>query len=150
MNHTGDIAMPPDDKLPDEMIARSRSGSVWGCPGPAARDADHSASTHQRRTLAKQRAEHWAFQPIAAPPLPTVTREDWIAQPLDRFILAHLESQALSPSPEADKYTLIRRLKFDLLGLPPTYEEVQAFLGRCCTSSLRTTRRSLSQFAPVW
>jgi mono/diheme cytochrome c family protein len=129
MNHTGDIAMPPDDKLPDEMIASITNWIGLGMPWPGSPvDAAPNRPLTKEEQLAKQRTEHWAFQPIVAPPLPTVARGDWIAQPLDRFILAHLESQALSPSPEADKYTLIRRLKFDLLGLPPTCEEVQAYL----------------------
>jgi mono/diheme cytochrome c family protein len=130
MNHAGDIAMPPDDKLPDEMIASITKWIGLGMPWPgSAADATANRPLTKEELLAKQRAEHWAFQPIVAPTVQTVTREDWIAQPLDRFILAHLESQSLTPSPEADKYTLIRRLKFDLLGLPPTQEEVQAYLG---------------------
>ena len=133
LNHTGDIAMPPDDKLPDEMIASITKwiglGMPWpGSPTGSSTDAAANRPLTKEEQLAKPRAEHWAFQPLSAPALPAVTREDWIAQPLDRFILARLESHSLSPSPEADKYTLIRRLKFDLLGLPPAQEEVQAFL----------------------
>ena len=83
--------------------------------------------TREQR-YAVQLEQHWAFQPIEAPPLPAVNMPEWIAQPVDQFILAHMESKGLTPSPQADRYTLIRRLKFDLLGLPPTAEEVQAFV----------------------
>jgi len=69
----------------------------------------------------------WSFQPVKHPKVPKVNNEDWPRNDLDRFILAKLEEQHLSPSGEADRRTLIRRLSFDLLGLPPTYEEIEAF-----------------------
>jgi hypothetical protein len=72
--------------------------------------------------------QHWAFvKPIAAP-LPQVTDAKWCRQDMDRFALAKLESQKLKPSPEANRETLIRRLSFDLTGLPPTPQEIDAFL----------------------
>ncbi|HLW66487.1 MAG TPA: DUF1549 domain-containing protein, partial [Gemmataceae bacterium] len=71
---------------------------------------------------------HWAFQPITRPPLPTVKHADWPRNPIDHFILARLEKEGLAPAPEADRGTLIRRLKFDLVGLPPSPEEVHDFL----------------------
>ena len=71
--------------------------------------------------------EHWAFRPVRAPQLPAVKDRAWPATSIDRFILARLESKGLSPSPPADRRTLIRRATFDLTGLPPTPEEVAAF-----------------------
>jgi mono/diheme cytochrome c family protein len=73
-------------------------------------------------------SEHWAFVPPHRPALPTVTRIDWPRNALDYFILARLEKEGLRPSPEADRTTLIRRLTLDLTGLPPTPDEVDAFL----------------------
>ncbi len=73
-------------------------------------------------------AKHWAFEPPVRPELPAVADESLIRNPIDRFILAKLQAEGLSPSPEADKVTLIRRLSLDLLGLPPTPEEVDAFV----------------------
>ncbi|WP_437223092.1 DUF1553 domain-containing protein [Planctomicrobium sp. SH661] len=70
----------------------------------------------------------WSFQPVKRPSVPAVKHEEWPRNDLDRFILAKLEEHDLSPSPEADRRTLIRRLSFDLLGLPPTYEEIEAFV----------------------
>src|SRR5262249_10864548 len=61
-------------------------------------------------------------------PLPQVKHADWVRNPIDRFILAKLEQEGLSPSPEADRTTLIRRLSLDLIGLPPTIGEVDSFL----------------------
>ena len=72
---------------------------------------------------------HWAFQPIRNPPVPTVRDSEWPRTSVDRFILARLEASGLSPSPAASRRTLIRRVTFDLTGLPPTAEEVAAFEG---------------------
>lgn len=71
---------------------------------------------------------HWAFQPLRQVEPPQVRDSHWVSNPIDAFILARLESQNLKPSPQADKITLLRRATFDLLGLPPTPEEVEAFL----------------------
>jgi len=69
----------------------------------------------------------WAFQPVVRPPVPEIKNRDWARNNIDRFILARLEEQNLTPSKEADRRTLIRRLSFDLLGLPPSYEEINRF-----------------------
>ncbi len=71
---------------------------------------------------------HWAFEAPKRPPLPKVKDQAWPRNPIDNFILARLESEGLKPSPEADKATLLRRVSFDLTGLPPTPEEVNSFL----------------------
>ncbi|XAM01405.1 DUF1549 domain-containing protein [Phycisphaeraceae bacterium D3-23] len=71
---------------------------------------------------------HWAFIPPVAPELPEVSDTDWCRNDIDRFVLARLDAEGLSPSPEADKRTLIRRVSLDLTGLPPSPEEVDAFL----------------------
>ena len=71
---------------------------------------------------------HWAFIQPARPSLPEVKNKRWVRNEIDAFILARLEQEKLSPSPEADRATLIRRLSLDLTGLPPTLEEVDAFL----------------------
>jgi hypothetical protein len=73
-------------------------------------------------------ARHWAFQPIGRPKPPVVQKNDWPANPIDNFVLARLESAGATPAPEADKVTLIRRATFDATGLPPTPQEVRAFL----------------------
>ena len=70
---------------------------------------------------------HWAYVPPKRPSVPTVQNSSWVRNPIDAFILHTLESNAIAPSPEADRATLIRRLSLDLLGLPPTPEEVRAF-----------------------
>ncbi len=70
---------------------------------------------------------HWAFRPPVRPAVPAVRMRDWARTPIDRFILARLEAEGLSPSPEADRATLLRRLGLDLVGLPRSVEEVDAF-----------------------
>lgn len=72
--------------------------------------------------------QHWSFLPVERPELPRVHSEEWVSNPIDRFILAKLESANLRPSPEAEKSTLIRRLSMDLRGLPPSKIEVDEFL----------------------
>ena len=78
--------------------------------------------------VAEDRSEHWAFKAPTRPSLPKVKDEAWPRNPVDRFVLSRLEAEGLKPSPEADRTTLIRRLSLDLIGLPPTPEEVDGFL----------------------
>ena len=76
-------------------------------------------------------APHWAYVAPTRPTEPAVARVDWVRNPIDRFVLAKLESEHLAPSPEADRATLIKRLSIDLVGLPPAPEEVDAFVADC-------------------
>src|SRR6185437_9036309 len=69
----------------------------------------------------------WAFAPLARPTVPAVRDPSRARNPIDRFVLARLDAEGLTPSPEADRRTLARRLWFDLLGLPPTPDELDAF-----------------------
>ncbi len=72
--------------------------------------------------------QHWSFRPVSRPSLPSVKNMAWPKTPIDHFILARLEAEGLSPSPEADRETLIRRVTLDLTGLPPTIAEIDDFL----------------------
>ena len=72
--------------------------------------------------------EHWSFRPVRRPSVPTVHQRDWPRSPVDAFLLARLEAAGLKPAPPTDKRTLLRRVYLDLIGLPPTPEEQQAFL----------------------
>ena len=73
-------------------------------------------------------SKHWSYEAPQRPPLPKVSRPDWCRNPIDYFVLAQLDKADLAPEPEADRYRLIRRLSLDLIGLPPTIEEVEAFV----------------------
>jgi len=81
---------------------------------------------HQPPTISAKK--HWAFQPPKAHPVPAIKDKRWPQTPIDHFILAGLEGKGLPPSYRADKRTLIRRVTFDLIGLPPTPQEIDAFL----------------------
>ena len=85
------------------------------------------ASTPKDRFTPEERS-YWAFQPVASPKLPTVRDSGWVRNPIDAFILSQLEAKGLRPSPPADRVTLLRRVTLDLVGLPPTPDEVEAFL----------------------
>ncbi len=74
-------------------------------------------------------ANHWAFEPVRRPELPPVKNSAWVRNPIDRFVLARLEIEGLPPSAEADRYALVRRVYLDLIGLPPTPEEAERFVG---------------------
>lgn len=100
-------------------------------PPPAARLPLTDDEKQILRTWIETGAEyvpHWAFVAPHEHALPPVQRADWPRNPIDHFVLAKMESEGLAPSPEADKYALIRRLSLDLIGIPPTPEEAQAFV----------------------
>lgn len=122
--------MPKDDpRLTDAQVAALaewiRSGARW----PAATSAPTAAtavSAPGKVITAEQRA-FWSFQPIHQAAVPAVAHEDWPKSDVDRFILARLEKEGLSLARSADKLTLIRRATLDLTGLPPTFDEIDAF-----------------------
>ncbi len=89
--------------------------------------AEDGGKVHETPITADDR-DHWAFQPLVRPSVPRVNDKQWSRSPIDRFILAELEAEEISPALEATRGTLVRRLHFDLIGLPPTPSEVQHFL----------------------
>ena len=110
--------MPPEgDQLKPEQVGILRAWIDQGCVWP---DADAPKK--------ETKSTHWAYQPIRRVASPGVKKGDWVRNPIDAFVLAELEKRGIAPSPEADRVTLIRRLNLDLLGLPPTIEEVDAFV----------------------
>ena len=115
---TGDVSeMPPKgDRLSVAEIALLTEWVRQGAKAPA--------GTQDR---VRVESSHWAFQPIASPELPAVKQRGWVRNPIDRFVLARLEQRDIAPAPEASRATLIRRLSLDLLGLPPTPEQIDAF-----------------------
>ncbi len=90
--------------------------------------ASWDGETEGRRDGGKESPKHWAFVKPVRPELPTVKNAGWIKNPIDAFVLARLEKEGLTPSPEADRATLLRRLSLDLIGLPPTIAEVDTFI----------------------
>ena len=116
-----DLRMPPDGKkLTGAQVADLEAWVKMGAPLPR-------AGVQEDKIKASART-HWAFQPVKRPAIPTVKNECWIQSPVDAFILAKLEASGMQPAQPADKRTLIRRATYDLIGLPPTPEEVAAFV----------------------
>ena len=129
-----DLQMPPNDrKLADDQIADLESWVKMGAPDPRVAGAEEPSHYVLDQKKARQ---HWAYQRVAKPPIPTV--EDgrhWVQTPVDSFILSKLLEKGLAPSAPADKVTLLRRASFDLTGLPPTAEEVDDFLADTSTNA---------------
>jgi mono/diheme cytochrome c family protein len=131
----GELKMPPkaDEALDAKEVAALARWVELGLPWPADADAktkarsDAGAAAIDRPFSAEERA-FWSFQPLADPAPPTLAGDTWSSGDLDRFVLAKLRTQGLEPAPPADRRTWIRRVTFDLTGLPPTPDEVAAFL----------------------
>ena len=119
-SHAGELKMPPGAaRIPKGDLEALRdwiNEEAWWRP-----PEQESIFTEEQRSF-------WSFQPIRDPKPPEVKDTEWAKTPLDRFILAKLEEKGLSPSPPADKRTLIRRATYDLTGLPPALEEIDEFL----------------------
>ncbi|MFK7766213.1 MAG: PSD1 and planctomycete cytochrome C domain-containing protein [Mariniblastus sp.] len=125
VNHTGDYDMPPNKKLSDSEISDMNRWVKMGLPWP-------SKTTISKRTMPELRVEHrqnhWAFQKIEKPTIKPRGDSKPESSPVDQLITAKLQTIRLAQSPRADRRTLIRRATFDLIGLPPTFEEVQDFV----------------------
>jgi mono/diheme cytochrome c family protein len=126
VQYTSDPRMPPKAKLTADQIGILTNWVRMGAPWPKSAAAARPAASTMTVT-AKDR-EFWAFRPVTTPPVPKVRDSQWAKTDIDRFILAGLEAKNLKPVAAADKRTLIRRVYFDLVGLPPTPAEVDAFL----------------------
>jgi hypothetical protein len=122
-----DLTMPPKGKLPDAILADLTAWVKMGAPWPSDA-ADTGPLTKDGIDIAKRKREHWCWQPVRPQTPPAVRDAAWPRDPVDRFILAKLEDKGLKPAAPADKRTLLRRVTFDLTGLPPTPEEIDAFL----------------------
>lgn len=118
----GDVQMPPAGKLTDDQIKAFERWIELGLPWP------ENALLASPETIATASKKHWAFQPVVPVKIPTIRNKAWPLTPLDAFILAELEKVGIFPSESVDRYTLIRRATYALHGLPPTMDEVNAFL----------------------
>jgi hypothetical protein len=116
--------MPPRGKLPETIIQDFTTWIAMGAPDPRPDPKTRTSSRVDR----EQGRQHWAFQPVVDPALPSVAEVTWSIDALDRFILAKLEAAGLKPNSDADRYTWLRRVSLDLTGLPATPSEIDAFL----------------------
>lgn len=122
-----DLQMPPKAKLSDQQIADLTQWVKLGAP-MSADVAGTAAAKAKGFDLQQRKRDHWAWQLVRVTPPAPLRQADWPADPLDAYVLANLEKNGLAPAPATDKRAWIRRVTFDLIGLPPTPLEVQAFL----------------------
>ncbi|MDE0292711.1 MAG: DUF1549 domain-containing protein, partial [Bryobacterales bacterium] len=122
LRYSGRLKMPPDGPLGPDVVRDFEAWIRMGAPDP------RTGAAVETGLLPDGSREHWSFQPPEMPQLPSAVEQDWVHNPIDRFILAKLRGKGIEPSPEADRRTLIRRLSYDLTGLPPAWEEVESFL----------------------
>jgi hypothetical protein len=126
-----DMQMPPKNRLSANVVADLTKWVQMGAPWPQGKAivaAPAAAAVNYTANYDHLRKEHWAWQPVKDSPAPTVKDANWARNDIDRYVLARLEEKGLKPVVDADKLTLIRRVTFDLTGLPPTPEEVSSFL----------------------
>ncbi|QDU92670.1 PSD1 and planctomycete cytochrome C domain-containing protein [Lignipirellula cremea] len=115
------VEMPPEKPLPETVVNDFIEWIRRGAADPRNADAVPPAAEP------KVQSDLWSLQPVQNPPLPAVQHGDWPRDPLDRFVLARIEAAQLSPTRDADSRTLIRRLSYDLTGLPPEPQQVEQF-----------------------
>ncbi len=121
------LQMPPTGKLPETVIADFAAWITAGAPDPRTAASASEATAALKGMTIEAGKKWWAFQPIAELPAPPVKNKTWAQNKIDPFVLAKLEAKRFTPSPTADKRTLVRRAYIDLIGFKPTYEEVEAF-----------------------
>jgi mono/diheme cytochrome c family protein len=131
VRQTGALKMPKGGHLkPDEIVALEQWVKI-GAPWPDTLSSAITSVTAKTGTITKEQREFWSFQTlktVTPPAIEDARFAHWARTPIDNFILAGLHAARLKPAPEADRRTLIRRATFDMTGLPPTADEVQAFV----------------------
>jgi hypothetical protein len=141
-----DLAMPPKKKLSDTDINILEEWVMMGAPDPR----DGKITTAAPKIDIAAGRQHWAFQPITQAAAPAVKNTAWPRSDVDRFILARLEKENLTPVADADARTLIRRISLDLTGLPPSPQEVDAFVTSPDVSALIDHLLKSPHFGERW
>ena len=118
--------MPPAGQLEDKQIAVLERWVAMGAPWPGSNP--DAVLREPRELFSEEDRNWWAFQPVVKPAIPKTSGEGWGRNEIDHFVYAQLQSRGLTPAPEADRHALVRRLYFDIIGLPPTPEQVAAFV----------------------
>lgn len=143
------VEMPPDNPLPETVVNDFVTWVRRGANDPRVADEKGKASKLDAASL-------WSFVPRIAPTVPEVKDHDWSLDPLDRFVLSRIESAGLRPTRDASTETLIRRLYFDLIGLPPTMQQIESFADEHRDDSSQATARLVDsllespQFGERW
>jgi len=124
LRHEDGLEMPPKGKLSDEVINDFVKWVELGAPDPR---KGGPVKIIKREIDIKAGQQFWSFKPIAAPSIPAVKAAHWPDSTIDRFVLAKLEAAGIQPNADADRTTLLRRVSFDLIGVPPSPAEMDAF-----------------------
>jgi hypothetical protein len=134
LRYEGTLKMPPSGKLKEEEIARLREWIKMGAPWPgvdrnaSGKPAVSSGTRKHGSAFTDAEWKYWAFQPVRKPAAPAVNNASWVQSPVDAFVLRKLEEKGLAPAAPAGKYELLRRVTYDLHGLPPTPQEIRDFV----------------------
>jgi len=129
INHADQLHMPPKSKIPLDEIANLTKWVKIGAPWPNAKPIVPLAREENAGPqFTDEQKNFWAFQPLSQVGCAGDLRSDWLTSPIDSFVLAKLEKAGLQPAPNADRRTLLRRVSYDLTGLPPTMDEVNRFV----------------------
>jgi hypothetical protein len=132
-----DLQMPPKDPLPKEVVAKFEQWVKMGAPDPRIAGAEIRPVKKEPAYNFEAAKKFWSFRPLSQPAVPQVSNlKSEISNPVDAFVFAKLEEKGLAPNKAIDKRTLLRRATYDLTGLPPTPDEVEAFLADDSPSAL--------------
>ena len=144
------VEMPPDQPLPENVINDFVTWVQRGAPYPqSVKSTDTPGEASDKSTL-------WSLQPVKNSPVPEVQNQNWPRGPLDHFVLARLNTAGLSPTRDAPAHTLIRRLSYDLVGLPPSMDDVEQFVidyqrdGQAAVEQLVDALLASPQFGERW
>ncbi|MCS1411581.1 MAG: hypothetical protein M2R45_04781 [Verrucomicrobia subdivision 3 bacterium] len=135
LKYQNDLEMPPSGQLPNHIIQAFEKWIASGASDPRTDSQPANDDTPLKSE------PHWSLQPLKSESPSTMNKPEWIIQPIDRFILAQMEEETIEPSPDANWYTPPRRLNFDLIGLPPTPAEIEAFIA----DMMSDTEQALSE-----
>ena len=122
------LEMPPKYKLDADVIADFKTWIEMGAPDPREPKEDKAPEHYTSTIDIEEGRKHWAYQAPIKPSTPQPANAGWVKNPIDAFIAAARDEAGLSPAPDADPHTLLRRLSFDLTGLPPAPEEIEPFV----------------------
>src|SRR5208337_624303 len=126
VRQTGDLKMPKGGKLKPAEVQALTDWVKMGAPWPEAKAA--AAPSSPAKVITPEQRAFWSFQPLKDPEIPAVKEKSWTKTNIDHFVLAKLEAKGMKPVAPAERRVLIRRATLDLIGLPPTPEEVDAFV----------------------
>ena len=127
LSHQELVKMPPSGKLPQKELDVLTRWVDAGAPWPDS-VVVVAAAERKERVITQEDRDYWAYRPVKRPEIPVVKEKAWAGNPIDTFLLAKLEAKGLKPAGPADRLALIRRATYDLVGLPPAPEEIDAFL----------------------